>query len=40
MEYKLFNPEAGRFAIGYHSVPRLIDAAYDDDREYVDLLGA
>jgi len=37
-EYKLFKPEAGRFAIGYHSAPELIDAAYNDDKEYLDLL--
>ena len=37
-EYKLFWPEAGRFAIGYHSVPQLMDAAAADTKEYLDLL--
>lgn len=37
-EYKLFNPDAGRFAVGYHSVSQLIDAAFNDDKEYLDLL--
>jgi len=37
-EYKLFCPEAGRFALGYHDVPQLIDAAAADPKEYLDLL--
>jgi hypothetical protein len=37
-EYKLFSPEAGRFAVGYHSVRQLIDAAAADSKEYLDLL--
>lgn len=37
-EYKLFCPEAGRFAVGYHSVPQLFDAAATDSKEYLDLL--
>lgn len=37
-QYKLFLPEANRFAIGYHSVRSLIDAAFEDDTEYIDFL--
>jgi hypothetical protein len=37
-EYKLFCPEAGRYAVGYHSVPQLLDAAASDSKEYLDLL--
>jgi len=37
-EYKLFSPEAGRFAVGYHSVGHLIEAAAADSKEYLDLL--
>lgn len=37
-QYKFFNPDAGRFALGYHSVPTLIDAAFEDGKEYLDLL--
>jgi LmbE family N-acetylglucosaminyl deacetylase len=36
--YKRFEPTERRYGFGYHSVPDLIDAAYDDDGEYVDLL--
>ena len=37
-QYKYFDPTHGRFAIGYHSVPHLIDAAYTDNCEYRDLI--
>lgn len=37
-QYKLFNPRAGRFAVGYHSVADLIDAASKADKEYIDVL--
>lgn len=37
-EYKVFEPEIGRFAFGYHSVGALIDEALKDDSEYEDLL--
>lgn len=37
-QYKLFDPDSGRFALGYHSVPTLIDSAFEDSREYFDLL--
>lgn len=36
-QYRLFLPKAGRYAIGYHSAGSLIDAAYADDREYIEL---
>jgi LmbE family N-acetylglucosaminyl deacetylase len=35
-EYKRYDPGAGRYAYGYHSVHTLFDAAYADDTEYVD----
>jgi hypothetical protein len=37
-EYKLFLPEAGRLAAGYHCIPQLLDGAYNDPKEYFDLL--
>lgn len=37
-QYKLFNPHAGRFAIGYHSVGDLIEEAFRADKEYIDVL--
>lgn len=37
-EYKKFNPSAGRYAIGYHSVPRLLDSAYSATTEYYDTI--
>jgi LmbE family N-acetylglucosaminyl deacetylase len=37
-QYRLFNPLAGRYAIGYHSVADLIEEAYTSDKEYIDLL--
>src|SRR5262245_20336553 len=37
-EYKLFSPESGRFAVGYHSVGQLMDAAATDSNEYLDCL--
>lgn len=33
--YKLWNPSAGRYAVGYHSVPQLIDVAYASCAEYI-----
>lgn len=36
-QYRLYAPEAGRFAIGSHSTKALIEAASDDPREYYDL---
>lgn len=35
-QYQFFLPEADRFAIGYHSVPCLIEAALCDHHEYID----
>ena len=37
-EYKLFSPDSGRFAVGYHSVRQLMDAAAADSNEYLDYL--
>lgn len=37
-EYKLFIPAANRYALGYHSVPKLIDNAASDIYEYFDLV--
>lgn len=37
-EYMFFDPSHGRFALGYHSVQGLIDAAFNDPREYMDRL--
>jgi LmbE family N-acetylglucosaminyl deacetylase len=36
LEYKHYHPPSGRFALGYHSVPTLIEAAYKSDQEYHD----
>ncbi|KGC03581.1 glcNAc-PI de-N-acetylase family protein [Burkholderia multivorans] len=36
-QYKMWDPAAGRYGLGYLSVPTLIDAAYSDAREFVDL---
>lgn len=38
-QYKLFLPKLNRYAIGYHSVRSLIDAAFEDDTEYIDFLA-
>jgi LmbE family N-acetylglucosaminyl deacetylase len=35
-QYALFSPQAGRYAIGYHSAGNIIDAAFLDDMEYLD----
>lgn len=35
-EYKKLIPEAKRFAIGYHTVPKIIDNAMQDENEYGD----
>ena len=37
-EYQLFIPAANRYALGYHSVPKLMDNAAGDIYEYFDLL--
>jgi len=37
-QYKLFNPEAGRYGLGYHSVQLLIDQALNSRCEYYDLI--
>ncbi len=34
--YKRFDPGQRRYGYGYHSVPDLIQAAYEDDAEYID----
>lgn len=34
-EYKVWNPSAGRYAIGYHSSPSLWESAYGSSVEYV-----
>ncbi|WP_038487040.1 PIG-L deacetylase family protein [Collimonas arenae] len=36
-QYKLWDPDAGRYGLGYLSVASLIDAAYSDPREFFDL---
>lgn len=33
--YRVWDPANGRYAIGYHSVPALIDTAHDACREYI-----
>ncbi|HEY9285116.1 MAG TPA: PIG-L family deacetylase [Pyrinomonadaceae bacterium] len=35
-QYKQYQPDLGRYAIGYHSTGALIDAASADHREYMD----
>lgn len=35
--YRVWAPDLGRFAFGYHSAAELIDAAGEDPREFVDL---
>ena len=37
-EYQLFIPRANRYALGYHSVPKLMDNSARDLYEYFDLL--
>ena len=37
-EYKIFIPAANRYALGYHSVPKLMDNATGDIYEYFDLV--
>lgn len=40
-EYGRWDPEHGRYALGYHSVGKLmIDPAAADPHEYVDLPGS
>lgn len=36
-EFAVWRPEEGRFALGMHSVPRLLEEAASDPYEYVDL---
>lgn len=38
-EYRYFNPDAGRFAVGYHSAADLLDGAYNDLREFRNLVA-
>ncbi|WP_434750401.1 PIG-L family deacetylase [Paenibacillus amylolyticus] len=35
--YKDYNPALQRYALGYHSVPELIDSAYESTKTYIDL---
>ena len=37
-QYKLFAPDSGRYALGYHSFKDLIDNALHDAHEYYDVL--
>jgi LmbE family N-acetylglucosaminyl deacetylase len=37
-EYKVFNPTQGRYALGYHSVPNLIDKAASNNYIYLDVI--
>lgn len=36
--YKEYNPRENKYALGYHSVPDLIDNAYKSYKTYIDLL--
>ena len=35
-EYKVWAPNRGRYALGYHSVPELIDRAFMNTQHYMD----
>ncbi|MGW7367633.1 PIG-L deacetylase family protein [Streptomyces sp. NPDC054841] len=38
LEYNRWEPDNGRYALGYHSVSTLLENAYNDPREYIDML--
>ncbi|WP_405889335.1 PIG-L family deacetylase [Streptomyces sp. NBC_00133] len=38
LEYNRWEPDNGRYALGYHSVSTLLENAYSDPREYIDVL--